>query len=237
MLAKRHGAVGHGAARDATPGDTWFIHTAGTTPFGHALDATPPGVSPKAGGRCARFVRTPFPGTTTSPPTWCRRRHSRAQGDRLAQCHAATPSTDISSRPPGSAITGAGVKLAHAGCWCSTRCAFCGDCRRAQGAGADGILLLGPQRPHPRLSPTRVRPHYAQHRPAVHAQAGHAYARALHYLKAVKERGAAAAMADGAAVAVARNEGPADQCTDACRRRRSVRPPGAKIPTRSITSR
>ena len=146
-------------------GDTWFFITADYA-FGHALERDTADFVRGAGGRVLGQVRTPFPGTTDFSSFLLQAQAPRAEGDRPGQCRRRTPST-ASSRRPSSACTRRGIKLAVAADVPHRRaCARPAD---GAGPGLHRDLLLGPERPHPRLHARRCAPQVSVPLCMVHA--------------------------------------------------------------------
>ena len=159
-------------------GDSWFFITADYA-FGHALERDTGNFVRAAGGRVLGAVRTPFPGTTDFSSFLVQAQASRAKVIGLANAGADTINCIKQAAEFG--LTRRGMKLAALLMFIidvHSRSA----CRRRRG-WSDRDLLLGPERPHPRLHPARApRPTAATSRPWCRPAA---MPSALHYLKAV----------------------------------------------------
>ena len=148
MLAKSTGG-----AMVRAGGDTWFFITADYA-FGHALERDTGNFVRAAGGRVVGSVRTPFPGTTDFSSFLLQAQASRAKviglanaGNDTINCikQAAEFGADAARREAGVA---ADVHHRRA-------CAGPAD---GAGPGLHRDLLLGPERPDPRLRPPRAAP-------------------------------------------------------------------------------
>ncbi len=186
-------ANGTGSAMVRAGGDTWFFITADYA-FGHALERDTTGFIRAAGGRVLGSVRTPFPGTTDFSSFLVQAQASRAKVIGLA--NAGGDTINCVKQAAEFGITRRGVKLAGL-------LIFITDVHSLGLQAAQGLVLTESfywdLNDRTRALTTRVRPNMPNNAPPTMAQAG-CYAGALHYLKAVKDLGVAAAKADGAAV-------------------------------------
>jgi branched-chain amino acid transport system substrate-binding protein len=189
-------ARGTGGAMVRAGGDTWFFITADYA-FGHALERDTAEFVRQAGGRVLGSVRTPFPGTTDFSSFLVQAQASRAKVIGLANAGGDTINSIKQAAEFG--ITRRGVKLAGL-------LVFITDVHSLGLQTAQGLVLTESfywdLNDRTRAFTTRVRPNMPNNAPPTMAQAG-CYAGALHYLKAVKDMGVAAAKADGGA-AIAR---------------------------------
>ena len=185
-------ANGTGSAMVRAGGDTWFFITADYA-FGHALERDTTGFITRAGGRVLGAVRTPFPGTTDFSSFLVQAQASRAKVIGLA--NAGGDTINCVKQAAEFGITRRGVKLAGL-------LIFITDVHSLGLQAAQGLVLTESfywdLNDRTRALTTRVRPSMPNNAPPTMAQAG-CYAGALHYLKAVKDLGVAAAKADGAA--------------------------------------
>ena len=186
-------ANGTGSAMVRAGGDTWFFITADYA-FGHALERDTTGFITRAGGRVLGAVRTPFPGTTDFSSFLVQAQASRAKVIGLA--NAGGDTINCVKQAAEFGITRRGVKLAGL-------LIFITDVHSLGLQAAQGLVLTESfywdLNDRTRAFTQRVRPNMPGNAPPSMAQAG-CYAGALHYLKAVKDLGVAAAKADGAAV-------------------------------------
>ncbi|MBR0678968.1 ABC transporter substrate-binding protein [Roseomonas eburnea] len=185
-------ANGTGSAMVRAGGDTWFFITADYA-FGHALERDTANFVRAAGGRVLGQVRTPFPGTTDFSSFLVQAQSSRAKVIGLA--NAGGDTINCIKQAAEFGITRRGVKLAGL-------LVFITDVHSLGLQTAQGLVLTESfywdLNDRTRALTARVRPSMPNNAPPTMAQAG-CYAGALHYLKAVKEMGVAAAKADGAA--------------------------------------
>ena len=186
-------ANGTGGAMVRAGGDTWFFITADYA-FGHALERDTTTFIRAAGGRVLGSVRTPFPGTTDFSSYLVQAQASRAKVIGLA--NAGGDTINCIKQAAEFGITRRGVKLAGL-------LVFITDVHALGLQTAQGLVLTESfywdLNDRTRAFTQRVRPNMPGNAPPSMAQAG-CYAGALHYLKAVKDLGVAAAKADGAAV-------------------------------------
>ena len=147
MLAKSTGG-----AMVKAGGDTWFFITADYA-FGHALERDTARFVTAAGGQGARLrSRYPFPATTDFSSFLLQAQASGAKVLGLANAGGDT----VELHQAGAGIRPApGVKLAALLMFVTDVNAL--GLEVGAGPGADRELLLGPERPHPRASPQRVR--------------------------------------------------------------------------------
>ena len=186
-------ANGTGGAMVRAGGDTWFFITADYA-FGHALERDTTTFIRAAGGRVLGSVRTPFPGTTDFSSYLVQAQASRAKVIGLA--NAGGDTINCIKQAAEFGITRRGTKLAGL-------LVFITDVHALGLQTAQGLVLTESfywdLNDRTRAFTQRVRPNMPGNAPPSMAQAG-CYAGALHYLKAVKDLGVAAAKADGAAV-------------------------------------
>ncbi|MBR0671842.1 ABC transporter substrate-binding protein [Neoroseomonas soli] len=212
-------ANGTGGAMVRAGGDTWFFITADYA-FGHALERDTTGFIRANGGRVLGSVRTPFPGTTDFSSFLVQAQASRAKVIGLA--NAGGDTINCIKQAAEFGITRRGVKLAGL-------LVFITDVHSLGLQTAQGLSLTESfywdLNDRTRALTTRVRPNMPANAPPTMAQAG-CYAGALHYLKAVKEMGVAAAKADGAAT-IARMK--AMPTNDDAFGEGTIRPDGRKI--------
>ncbi|NMJ42335.1 ABC transporter substrate-binding protein [Roseomonas sp. JC162] len=186
-------ANGTGGAMVRAGGDTWFFITADYA-FGHALERDTTNFIRANGGRVLGSVRTPFPGTTDFSSFLVQAQASRAKVIGLA--NAGGDTINCIKQAAEFGITRRGVRLAGL-------LVFITDVHALGLQAAQGLALTESfywdLNDRTRALTTRVRPSMPANAPPTMAQAG-CYAGALHYLKAVKDMGVAAAKADGAAV-------------------------------------
>jgi len=186
-------ARGTGGAMVAAGGDTWFFITADYA-FGHALERDTGNFVRQAGGRVLGSVRTPFPGTTDFSSFLLQAQASRAKVIGLA--NAGGDTINCIKQAAEFGITRRGVKLAGL-------LVFITDVHSLGLQTAQGLVLTETfywdLNDRTRAFTSRVRPNMPGNQPPSMVQAG-CYAAVLHYLKAVKDMGVAAAKADGRAV-------------------------------------
>ncbi len=198
MLAKSTGG-----AMVRAGGDTWFFITADYA-FGHALERDTTTFIRAAGGRVLGSVRTPFPGTTDFSSFLVQAQASRAKVVGLANAGGDTINSIKQAAEFG--LTRRGTKLA-------ALLMFISDVHALGLATAQGLVctetFYWDLNDRTRAFTQRVLPSMpGQLRPGM-AQAG-CYSGAMHYLKAVKDMGAAAAKADGAATVARMKAMPVD---------------------------
>ncbi|CAH0185094.1 ABC transporter substrate-binding protein [Roseomonas sp. CECT 9278] len=181
-----------GGAMVRAGGDSWFFITADYA-FGHALERDTANFVRNAGGRVLGQVRTPFPGTTDFSSFLLQAQASRAKVIGLA--NAAADTTNCIKQAAEFGLTRRGIKLAGL-------LVFLSDVHALGLQTAQGLVLTETfywdLNDRTRAFTTRVRPRMPNQAPPTMVQAG-CYSATLHYLKAVKELGVAAAKADGAA--------------------------------------
>ncbi|WP_270934401.1 ABC transporter substrate-binding protein [Falsiroseomonas oryzae] len=185
MLAK-----GTGGAMVAAGGNTWFFITADYA-FGHALERDTSAFVTAAGGRVLGSVRTPFPGTTDFSSFLQQAQRSRARVIGLAN---AGGDTINSIKQAGEfRITRGGTKLAGL-------LVFVTDVHSLGLETAQGLVLTETfywdLNDRTRALTQRLGAMPGNLRPSM-VQAG-CYSGVLHYLKAVRDMGVAAAKASGA---------------------------------------
>jgi branched-chain amino acid transport system substrate-binding protein len=180
-----------GGAMVRAGGDTWFFITADYA-FGHALERDTANFVRNAGGRVLGQVRTPFPGTTDFSSFLLQAQTSRAKVVGLANAGADT--TNCIKQAAEFGLTRRGVKLAGL-------LVFLSDVHSLGLPTAQGLVLTETfywdLNDRTRAFTGRVRPRMPNQAPPTMVQAG-CYSATLHYLKAVREMGVAAAKADGA---------------------------------------
>ncbi|HEY4254463.1 MAG TPA: ABC transporter substrate-binding protein [Roseomonas sp.] len=185
MLAKSTGG-----AMVRAGGDSWFFITADYA-FGHALERDTGEFVRQAGGRVVGNVRTPFPGTTDFSSFLVQAQASRAKVVGLA--NAGSDTTNCIKQAAEFGLTRRGVKLA-------SLLMFITDVHALGLQTAQGLVcsetFYWDLNDRTRAFTQRVLPNMLGLRPAM-TQAG-CYAGVLHYLKAVKDMGVAAAKASGA---------------------------------------
>jgi branched-chain amino acid transport system substrate-binding protein len=213
MLAK-----GTGGAMVAAGGNTWFFITADYA-FGHALERDTTAFVNAAGGRVLGGVRTPFPGTTDFSSFLQQAQRSRARVIGLA--NAGGDTINSIKQAAEFRITRGGTKLAGL-------LVFVTDVHSLGLEVAQGLVLTETfywdLNDRTRAFTQRVGNLPGNLRPSM-VQAG-CYSAVLHYLKAVRDMGVAAAKASGAE-AVARMK--AMPTSDDAFGEGSVRPDGRKI--------
>jgi branched-chain amino acid transport system substrate-binding protein len=185
MLAK-----GTGGAMVRAGGDTWYFITADYA-FGHALERDTTNFIRAAGGRVLGSVRTPFPGTTDFSSFLVQAQASRAKVIGLANAGADTINSIKQAAEFG--LTRRGVKLAGL-------LVFITDVHSLGLQTAQGLVLTETfywdLNDRTRAFTQRVRGSMPGNQPPTMVQAG-CYSAALHYLKAAKDMGVAAAKASG----------------------------------------
>jgi branched-chain amino acid transport system substrate-binding protein len=213
MLAK-----GTGGAMVAAGGNTWFFITADYA-FGHALERDTSAFVTAAGGRVLGGVRTPFPGTTDFSSFLQQAQRSRARVIGLA--NAGGDTINSIKQAAEFRITRGGTKLAGL-------LVFVTDVHSLGLEVAQGLVLTETfywdLNDRTRAFTQRVGNLPGNLRPSM-VQAG-CYSAVLHYLKAVRDMGVAAAKASGAE-AVARMK--AMPTSDDAFGEGSIRPDGRKI--------
>ncbi len=213
MLAKSTGG-----AMVKAGGDTWFFLTADYA-FGHALERDTGNFVKAQGGRVVGAVRTPFPGTTDFSSFLVQAQASRAKVIGLA--NAGGDTINCVKQAAEFGITRRGVKLA-------ALLMFLNDVHGMGLQTAQGLVctetFYWDLNDRTRAFTNRVRPHTAGNMPSM----GHAgaYSGVLHYLKAAKQMGVAAAKADGAAAVAQMKRMPTD---DDCFGAGSIRADGRKL--------
>jgi branched-chain amino acid transport system substrate-binding protein len=181
-----------GGAMVRAGGDSWFFITADYA-FGHALERDTANFVRNAGGRVLGQVRTPFPGTTDFSSFLLQAQASRAKVVGLANAGADT--TNCIKQAAEFGLMRRGVKVAGL-------LVFLSDVHSLGLQTAQGLVLTETfywdLNDRTRAFTQRVRPRMPNNAPPTMVQAG-CYSATLHYLKAVKDLGVAAAKADGAA--------------------------------------
>jgi branched-chain amino acid transport system substrate-binding protein len=185
MLAKSTGG-----AMVKAGGDTWFFLTADYA-FGHALERDTTTFIRAHGGRVLGGVRTPFPGNTDFSSFLVQAQASRAKVIGLA--NAGGDTINCIKQAAEFGLTRRGTKLA-------ALLMFLNDVHGLGLATAQGLTctetFYWDLNDRTRAFTNRVRPKTPDNLPCMN-QAGN-YSATLHYLKAVKDMGAAAAKASGA---------------------------------------
>ncbi len=213
MLAKSTGG-----AMVKAGGDSWFFLTADYA-FGHALERDTTAFVKAQGGTVLGAVRTPFPGTTDFSSFLVQAQASRAKVIGLA--NAGGDTINCVKQAAEFGITRRGVKLA-------ALLMFLNDVHGMGLQTAQGLVctetFYWDLNDRTRAFTNRVKPHLAGNMPSM----GHAgaYSGVLHYLKAAKAMGAAAAKADGAAAVAQMKRMPTD---DDCFGPGSIRADGRKL--------
>ena len=213
MLAKSTGG-----AMVKAGGDTWFFLTADYA-FGHALERDTGNFVKAQGGRILGAVRTPFPGTTDFSSFLVQAQASRAKVIGLA--NAGGDTINCVKQAAEFGITRRGVKLA-------ALLMFLNDVHGMGLQTAQGLVctetFYWDLNERTRAFTNRVKPHTGGNMPSM----GHAgaYSGVLHYLKAAKQMGVAAAKADGAAAVAQMKRMPTD---DDCFGAGSIRADGRKL--------
>ncbi len=210
MLAKSTG----GAVVKAG-GDSWFFITADYA-FGHALERDVSEFVRNAGGKVMGAVRTPFPGTTDFSSYLIQAQASGAKVLGMANAGADTINTIKQFKEFGIKMRLAGLLL------------FIADIHALGLDVAQGLTLSETYywdlNDGTRSFATKFAQRMPGRRPSC-IQAGN-YSTVLHYLKAVKEMGVAAAKADGAATIAQMKKMPTD---DECFGRGIIREDGRKL--------
>ncbi len=210
MLAKSTGG-----AMVKAGGDSWFFVTADYA-FGHALERDVSDFVRNAGGRVMGSVRTPFPGTTDFSSFLIQAQASRAKVLGLANAGTDTINCIKQAKEFGLTMKVAGLLV------------FLSDVHALGLDVCQGLILsesfYWDQNDRTRAFSSRYSPRMQGKRPSM-VQAGN-YASVLHYLKAAKEMGFAAAKADGAAAIAQMKKMPAD---DDCFGTGIIREDGRKI--------
>jgi branched-chain amino acid transport system substrate-binding protein len=183
-------ANGTGGAMVRAGGDTWFFITADYA-FGHALERDTTAFVTAAGGRVLGGVRTPFPGTTDFSSFLQQAQRSRAKVIGLA--NAGGDTINSIKQAAEFRITRGGTKLAGL-------LVFVTDVHSLGLETAQGLVLTETfywdLNDRTRAFTQRLGAMPGNIRPSM-VQAG-CYSAVLHYLKAVREMGVAAAKASGA---------------------------------------
>jgi len=181
---------GTGGAMVAAGGRSWFFITADYA-FGHALERDTTAFINAAGGRVLGSVRTPFPGTTDFSSFLQQAQRSRAQVIGLA--NAGGDTINCIKQAAEFRITRGGTKLAGL-------LVFVTDIHSLGLEVAQGLVVTESfywdLNDRTRAFTQRLGQTPGNLRPSM-VQAG-CYSAVLHYLKAVKEMGVAAAKASGA---------------------------------------
>ncbi len=213
MLAKSTGG-----AMVKAGGDTWFFVTADYA-FGHALERDTTNFVKAAGGRVLGGVRTPFPGTSDFSSFLVQAQSSRAKVIGLA--NAGQDTTNCIKQAAEFGLTRRGTKLA-------ALLMFINDVHGLGLPTAQGLTctetFYWDLNDRTRAFTNRVRPKTPDNLPCMN-QAGN-YSATLHYLKAVKDMGAAAAKASGTDVVARMKAMPTD---DDAFGPGSIRPDGRKL--------
>ncbi len=213
MLAKSTGG-----AMVKAGGDTWFFLTADYA-FGHALERDTTGFIRAGGGRVLGSVRTPFPGNTDFSSFLVQAQSSRAKVIGLANAGGDTINSIKQAAEFG--LTRRGTKLA-------ALLMFINDVHGLGLPTAQGLTctetFYWDLNDRTRAFTNRVRPKTPDNLPCMN-QAGN-YSATLHYLKAVKDMGAAAAKASGTDVVARMKAMPTD---DDAFGPGSIRPDGRKL--------
>jgi len=210
MLAKSTGG-----AMVKAGGDSWFFVTADYA-FGHALERDVSEFVKNAGGKVTGSVRTPFPGTTDFSSFLIQAQASRAKVLGLANAGTDTINCIKQAKEFGITMKVAGLLV------------FIADVHALGLDVCQGLILsesfywdLNDQT---RAFSNRYSPRMQGKRPSM-VQAGN-YSSVLHYLKAAKEMGYAAAKADGAGIIAKMKTMPAE---DECFGKGLIREDGRKI--------
>ena len=210
MLAKSTGG-----AIVKTGGDSWFFVTADYA-FGHALERDVGEFVKAAGGKVLGAVRTPFPGTTDFSAFLLQAQASGAKVLGMSNAGADTINTIKQAKEFGIKMRLAGLLV------------FISDVHSLGLDVCQGLTLsesfYWDLNDATRAFSQRVASRIPGKRPTM-VQAGN-YACVVHYLKAVKEAGAAPAKADGAAMIARMKAMPTD---DDCFGKGSIREDGRKI--------
>jgi branched-chain amino acid transport system substrate-binding protein len=210
MLAKSTGG-----AMVKAGGDSWFFVTADYA-FGHALERDVSEFVRNAGGRVMGSVRTPFPGTTDFSSFLIQAQASGAKVLGLANAGTDTINCIKQAREFGLTMKVAGLLV------------FLSDVHALGLDVCQGLIMsesfYWDQNDRTRAFSARYSPRMQGRRPSM-VQAGN-YSCVVHYLKAAKEMGYAAAKADGAATIAQMKKMPAD---DDCFGSGIIREDGRKI--------
>ena len=210
MLAKSTGG-----AMVKTGGDSWFFITADYA-FGHALERDVGDFVKAAGGKVVGAVRTPFPGTTDFSSFLIQAQASGAKV--LGMANAGTDTTNTIKQ-----IKEFGIKMRVAGLL-----VFITDVHALGLDVCQGLTLSATYYWDLNDGTRAFANKFIQRKPGSRPsmiQAGN-YSATLHYLKAVKEMGVAAAKADGAGTIAKMKAIPAE---DECFGRGIIREDGRKI--------
>jgi len=211
-------ANGTGGAMVRAGGDTWFFITADYA-FGHALERDTSAFVTQAGGRILGQVRTPFPGTTDFSSFLQQAQRSRAKVIGLA--NAGGDTINSIKQAAEFRITRGGTKLAGL-------LVFVTDVHSLGLEVAQGLVLTETfywdLNDRTRAFTQRLGAMPGNLRPSM-VQAG-CYSSVLHYLKAVRDMGVAAAKASGAEAVTRMKAMPA---SDDAFGEGSIRPDGRKI--------
>ncbi len=207
-----------GAAMVKAGGDSWYFITADYA-FGHALERDTGNFVKEAGGRVLGAVRTPFPGTTDFSSFLVQAQASRA--NVIGFANAGTDTINCIKQAAEFGITRRGTKLA-------ALLMFLTDVHSLGLATANGLVctetFYWDMNDATRRFTAKVRPNMGAIYPTM-TQAG-CYAGTLHYLKAVKAMGVAAAKASGVEAV---NRMKALPTSDDCFGQGSIRADGRKI--------
>jgi len=207
-----------GAAMVKAGGDSWYFITADYA-FGHALERDTGNFVKEAGGRVLGAVRTPFPGTTDFSSFLVQAQASRAKVIGFA--NAGTDTINCIKQAAEFGITRRGTKLA-------ALLMFLTDVHSLGLATANGLVctetFYWDMNEATRRFTAKVRPNMGAIYPTM-TQAG-CYAGTLHYLKAVKAMGVAAAKASGVEAV---NRMKALPTSDDCFGQGSIRADGRKL--------
>ncbi len=210
MLAKSTGG-----AMVKAGGDSWFFITADYA-FGHALERDVGDFVRNAGGKVLGAVRTPFPGTTDFSSYLLQAQASGAKV--LGMANAGTDTTNCIKQAKEF-----GLKMRVAGLL-----VFITDVHALGLEVCQGLILSGTYYWDLNAATRSFATRFTQRKPGSRPsmiQAGN-YSAVLHYLKAVKEMGVAAAKADGAATIAQMKKMPTD---DECFGRGIIREDGRKL--------
>ncbi len=207
-----------GGAMVKAGGDSWFFITADYA-FGHALERDTANFVRAQGGRVLGQVRTPFPGTTDFSSFLVQAQATRAKVIGLA--NAGTDTTNCVKQAAEFGLTRRGVKLA-------SLLMFLTDVHALGLNVAQGLVctetFYWDLNDRTRAFTRKVVPQMGGIYPCM-THAG-CYAGTLHYLKAVKDMGLAAAKASGTEAVNRMKAMPTD---DDCFGAGSIRPDGRKL--------
>ena len=213
MLAKSTGS-----AMVKAGGDSWFFLTADYA-FGHALERDTAAFVRAAGGEVKGQVRYPFPSTTDFSSFLVQAQASRAKVIGMANAGADTINTIKQAAEFG--ITRRGVKLA-------ALLMFLADVHALGLQTAQGLVLTESfywdLNDRTRAVTRRLLPHLSGAYPNMASVAN--YSATLHFLKAVKDMGVAAAKASGTELV---NRMKAIPCDDDAFGAGSIRADGRKL--------